>query len=475
MSAAVEVAPPLRRGRTDVPTIWGLTPWQAYDRFWAAYGVQVVRQHDSSEVVEGVELYLLCEERTLVLFSLQLVLDTLHWMDPQALVLRLRDARPRPYREIAVTADDRLVRFERVYRDSRGRSTRVAITRNRELARAWQSAPTHESPWRWLRSQVPASRRAVRRVDSRVYDGSDDTQVMECLTDILRRWRRPDATIRRAGETRPGVWADPESVLSSTCRLEGPVWIGAGRSVDAGVVVAGPAVLWDAPDARPQVERLEWLEIEPARVASGPVTLSQSVNVPGKRAFDIAFAATALLVTAPIWPVVAAAILIEDGGPVFFAHRRESIGGREFGCMKFRSMRKQSEADKQALSAANEADGPQFFMRDDPRVTRVGRWIRRFQIDELPQFVNVLLGHMSVVGPRPSPYSENQFCPAWREARLSVRPGVTGLWQVMRTRKPGLDFQEWIRYDLEYVEKASWSLDLGILFRTIRVLFPRSS
>ena len=96
--------------------------------------------------------------------------------------------------------------------------------------------------------------------------------------------------------------------------------------------------------------------------------------------------------------------------------------------------------------------------------------ICKLQIDELPQFLNVLAGHMSVVGPRPSPHSENQYCPPWREARLSVRPGVTGLWQVRRTRQKGLDFQEWIRFDLEYVEKASWAMDLRIIFETVRAI-----
>ena len=115
----------------------------------------------------------------------------------------------------------------------------------------------------------------------------------------------------------------------------------------------------------------------------------------------------------------------------------------------------------------NRADGPQFYIPDDPRLLRCGGWLRRFQIDELPQFVNVLLGHMSVVGPRPSPDKENQYCPAWREARLSVRPGVTGLWQVRRTREPETDFQEWIRYDLEYVRRQRWSLDLWIILQTV--------
>jgi lipopolysaccharide/colanic/teichoic acid biosynthesis glycosyltransferase len=109
-------------------------------------------------------------------------------------------------------------------------------------------------------------------------------------------------------------------------------------------------------------------------------------------------------------------------------------------------------------------------MKNDPRLTRVGRLIRTFNIDELPQFFNVLKGDMAVVGPRPSPRAENQYCPAWREARLSVRPGITGLWQVMRTRRLGMDFQEWIKYDLEYVERMGPRLDFKIICQTIRIL-----
>jgi lipopolysaccharide/colanic/teichoic acid biosynthesis glycosyltransferase len=167
------------------------------------------------------------------------------------------------------------------------------------------------------------------------------------------------------------------------------------------------------------------------------------------------------------------AIFFEDGRPLFFAHRRETMGGRKFGCLKFRSMRKDAEKIKRALMKQNNIDGPQFFIKQDPRLTRVGSFLRKRQLDELPQFINVLLGHMSIVGPRPSPYAENQFCPAWREARLSVRPGITGLWQVKRTRDAKTDFQEWIRYDLEYLEKASMLFDLRIIFETAAMFIGR--
>ena len=453
------------------PTIWGFTPHQVHDRFWAAFGVQVVRQGERSEIVDGAELFLLCEPGTLVIFRLPDLVDTLHWLDPRLLVLRLRDSRPREYREVAVTEGDRLVRFERVYRDARARSVRAALTSDPDVARLWQNAGGLPSPWRWLRRQVPADRRLARATQARVYDDRDDAQVMECLRDLTRYWDRPDTTIPRTHAALPDLWADSSAEVGPGVRCVGKVWMGAGRRLEPGTCIVGPAILWDLPSARPTSEDVRWQELEPTSIAAGGVRRVRTSRVIGKRAFDVLFALAALALVLPVFPLVALAILIEDGRPIFFAHRRETVGGKEFPCLKFRTMRKDSEQVKAKLAAANEADGPQFFIKDDPRITRVGRWLRRLQIDELPQFLNVLAGQMSVVGPRPSPHSENQFCPPWREARLSVRPGLTGLWQVRRTRQEGLDFQEWIRFDLEYVENADWSLDLRILVRTVGVVF----
>ena len=179
------------------------------------------------------------------------------------------------------------------------------------------------------------------------------------------------------------------------------------------------------------------------------------------------FSVFAIALTLPFYLPIALAILIEDGWPIFFLHRRETVGGREFPCFKFRSMRRGADRLKQELASRNQCDGPQFFIDRDPRLTRVGQFLRHYRLDELPQFFNVLAGHMSVVGPRPSPFLENQFCPPWREARLSVRPGITGLWQIQRTRARGADFQEWIKYDIEYVETAHWWLDLLIIWKTV--------
>ena len=466
-ASAREVAP---APPTQVPTIWGCTPEQAHDRFWAAFGVQVVRQHERSHIVAGAELFLLCEPGTLVLFRLTQVLDALYWLKPRLMVLRARDARPREYREVAVTDEDRLVRFERVYRNARARSERIALTPDPVLAQLWQNAPGARSAWRWLREQVAPGERIVRSASVRIYEETDPTQVMECMRDLVRYWSRPEATIGRAGHVREEVVADPTARIDERAVFHGPVWIGAGRRVEGATHVVGPAVIWDDPASRPTPEEVRWLEIEPTSLDSGQVRRVRPRAVPGKRVFDIAFSLFALLLTLPLYPIVALAILIEDGRPIFFGHRRETVGGREFPCLKFRSMKKSAEATKAELAKANQADGPQFFIDQDPRVTRVGRVIRKLQIDELPQFLNVLAGHMSVVGPRPSPHSENQYCPPWREARLSVRPGVTGLWQVRRTRQKGLDFQEWIRFDLEYVEKASWAMDLRIIFETVRAI-----
>ena len=185
------------------------------------------------------------------------------------------------------------------------------------------------------------------------------------------------------------------------------------------------------------------------------------------------FSVILLTVTAPLCILVMLAILLEDGRPILFRQRRQSLRGREFRCLKFRTMCRGAEAGKANLAARNRADGPQFHAPDDPRLLRIGRLLRRWHIDELPQLWNVLKGDMSIVGPRPSPDEENRCCPTWREIRLSVRPGLTGLWQVRRTRRAGLDFQEWIRYDLEYVRRQSWWLDLCVIVLTPLAIVAR--
>ena len=190
-----------------------------------------------------------------------------------------------------------------------------------------------------------------------------------------------------------------------------------------------------------------------------------------KRIADIVAAITVLILFAPILPIIALAMKLTSRGPIFFKDIRQGLYGRAFNCLKFRTMLVGADKLQEKLRVLNQADGPQFKIVDDPRLSAVGRFLRDTYIDEIPQFLNVLLGQMSVVGPRPSPESENILCPFWRDARLSVRPGITGLWQVCRTRQPMKDFQEWIYYDTKYVRELSLWMDLWICWQTTKEPF----
>jgi len=187
-----------------------------------------------------------------------------------------------------------------------------------------------------------------------------------------------------------------------------------------------------------------------------------------KRVFDIVASVIVLVLFAPIMPVIVLLIKLTSPGPVFYKDTRQGLHGKTFECLKFRTMEVGADVMQDRLRVLNQADGPQFMIKDDPRLSAVGRFLRETFIDEIPQFVNVLLGQMSVVGPRPSPESENRLCPFWRDARLSVRPGITGLWQVCRTRRPMKDFQEWIHYDVRYVRDLSLKMDLWVCWQTAK-------
>ncbi|MDD5327547.1 MAG: sugar transferase [Phycisphaerae bacterium] len=192
-----------------------------------------------------------------------------------------------------------------------------------------------------------------------------------------------------------------------------------------------------------------------------------------KRIADYFAATIVLILFAPVVPFIALAIKLNSSGPVFFKDKRQGLHGKEFYCLKFRTMTVGADKIQDKLRVVNQTDGPQFKMEDDPRVDVVGRFLRDTYIDEIPQFFNVLLGQMSLVGPRPSPESENTLCPSWRDARLSVRPGVTGLWQICRTRQPMKDFQEWIYYDTKYVRELSLKMDIWICWKTVKKMLRK--
>jgi len=184
-----------------------------------------------------------------------------------------------------------------------------------------------------------------------------------------------------------------------------------------------------------------------------------------KRALDIILGLALLVVASPAMLVIAILIKATSRGPVIFAQRRVGLYGRPFTMYKFRSMIQDAEERLDEVRDLNEADGPAFKIATDPRVTPVGRWLRRYSLDELPQLWNVLRGDMSLVGPRPPLPREVENYQRWQRRRLSMRPGITCIWQVSRTRHTS--FEKWMEYDLHYIDNWSLWLDLKIILRTI--------
>lgn len=185
-----------------------------------------------------------------------------------------------------------------------------------------------------------------------------------------------------------------------------------------------------------------------------------------KRLFDLVVGTFLLLVFAPLFVLAAVAIKLDSPGPVFFIQDRFGLNKRRFRMIKFRTMRADAEARMQEIEHLNEKSGPIFKIRNDPRITRVGRWLRKTSVDELPQLINVLLGEMSIVGPRPlSVRDALRMEVAWQKRRFSVKPGLTCLWQV--SGRSNLSFEQWMQLDLDYIDQWSLKLDASILLRTI--------
>ncbi|MBP7608572.1 MAG: sugar transferase [Steroidobacteraceae bacterium] len=187
-----------------------------------------------------------------------------------------------------------------------------------------------------------------------------------------------------------------------------------------------------------------------------------------KRTTDVIGSLVALIGLTPVFAVVAGAVKLTDRGPVFYGQERVGLNGRRFRMWKFRSMFVDAEAKQKELLLQNEMSGPVFKMKHDPRITPVGKWIRRFSIDELPQLWNVLLGDMSLVGPRPPIPKEVQQYERWQRRRLSMKPGITCLWQVGGRNE--VDFDTWMKLDMEYIDNWSLGLDMKILLKTIPVV-----
>ena len=188
-----------------------------------------------------------------------------------------------------------------------------------------------------------------------------------------------------------------------------------------------------------------------------------------KRVFDLVVSTLVVVVGLPLWLPIAAAIKLDSRGPVFYRDRRVGLGEREFEMIKFRTMLSGADRLQDSLETRNEASGPLFKIRDDPRVTRVGAVLRRFSLDEVPQALNVLRGEMSLVGPRPLPIRDYEKLEPWHRKRYNVLPGITGLWQI--SGRSELTFDDLVRLDFYYLENWSIWMDITILLKTIPAVF----
>jgi len=197
----------------------------------------------------------------------------------------------------------------------------------------------------------------------------------------------------------------------------------------------------------------------------------EGVDFAIKRTFDVLGATLLLVLLSPLLAAVALAVKLTSRGPVLYRSARPGMGGAPFDCLKFRTMQADAEQSQAELEALNEMDGALFKIRDDPRMTPVGRFLRRFSLDELPQLVNVVRGDMSLVGPRPLPLRDFERLEDWHKKRYLVLPGITGLWQV--SGRAELDFDELVRLDFLYLERWSVFLDLSILVKTVPAVIMR--
>ena len=460
-----------------LPAIWGLSPRQLHDAFWSARGVQTVRRGEAGTLQRAADLYLLIEQDQLALFDLASLRDRLTWRRAAVTRLRLIEQDVDHYSEHVVLNHRNLVqRIQRRYRPHSHPSYRVVLTPSRRLARIWMAAPSARAGWDRLRRAQSWARIDRWRCCGTTFDERDPQQVRRYIDQLVEHWKCPALSIDGIEEIEPGVWRlVDQAPIDNAIRL-GPLWLGWNCASAQRRCLIGPAWTPDDPEFErysvPPATLRDINYVEPSESAHPPDAITAPLSYRLiKRSIDVTVSASVLLVLAPLFALIALLIWLTDGRPIMFSHRRQGRHGRVFRCFKFRTMHKDALNIARQLDAYNLCDGPQIYILDDPRVTRFGRVLRKTNLDELPQMFNVLRGEMSIVGPRPSPDDENQFCPAWRDIRLSVRPGITGLWQLKRRREPGEDFQEWIKYDIQYVQRASLWFDLRIMLQTVLVMF----
>jgi lipopolysaccharide/colanic/teichoic acid biosynthesis glycosyltransferase len=457
------------------PTVWGLSADELHDAYWGAQGVQVLRRASFEAVDPNADLYLLIESDQMVLFDLKSLVSRIAWRAASLTRLRVVSASDHMYSEhVKVDDDGRVDCVSREY-FSRGRAAyRVLLTRRRGLAYLWVHCGSRRYCWTRIRAKVRSSDIDNWRCEGGCFTTGDCAEERRMIDHVVSIWPDPCQAIDGLDEIRENVWSCGRTVpLQDDAVLIGPVWLGRRADLGTARCFIGPTWIEDAAvgsasaSSPARVRRIR--DIDPADQMSRPDDQREARQfyLVAKRTFDLAASMAGLIVLSPLIVFISLLTLIFSGRPVFYGHVRQTRGGRNFRCWKFRTMVQNAEAIKAEVAAQNACDGPQFFIQNDPRVTRIGRILRKYHLDELPQLWNVLRGQMSLVGPRPSPDAENQICAPWRELRLSVRPGITGLWQLRSSREPGRDFQEWIRFDTEYVERATFWLDLKIIIATV--------
>jgi exopolysaccharide biosynthesis polyprenyl glycosylphosphotransferase len=233
------------------------------------------------------------------------------------------------------------------------------------------------------------------------------------------------------------------------------------RCEEEGVIVRVRAEMFQLRTAKTYADELEGLPVLTFR--SGP---EDDWRLVAKRIIDFVGSAVLLLILAPLFAVVALLIKLNSPGPVLFSQERIGLNKRRFQMLKFRTMVNGAEKQQATLEQLNEAEGPVFKIKHDPRVTPIGKFLRRFSVDELPQLINVLKGDMSLVGPRPLPVRDvERIDVASHKRRFSIKPGLTCLWQV--NGRSNIGFEEWVRMDLQYIDQWSLGLDMLILLKTI--------
>ena len=416
------------------------------------------------------------------------------------------DAKPDllAYREkVRLTADGKVAGFRRVYADTMEPVPLPTDWPHHTFVRS--DVLGRLLPAQTIPGSFPAFLQACRSakletsavgIAGAVYDLQTEAGLLNLCSARLQKMRNSKFRLPSGGAISPGsrlvgkvLWGKNVQIGPNAI-VVGPAIIGSEAKIEQGAVI-NSSIICDSVRVRENefiqnriVTVLNQEQLTGDGKRDSRYFFHQNVDINGRQAFriwplfsyartlkrvaDILAAAIVLILFAPVTPFIALAIELTSPGPVFFKDKRQGLHGKAFNCLKFRTMQVGAGEIQEKLRVISQVDGPQFKIADDPRISIVGRFLRDTFLDEIPQFVNVLLGQMSVIGPRPSPESENTLCPWWRDARLSVRPGITGLWQVCRTRQPGKDFQEWIHYDTEYVRNLSLRMDLWVCWQTVK-------